>query len=228
MRTNVAAATLNQLSNLLITAGLKPSLRMEILKRENLTLPGIKDLALKYENLQAEKPVKNGNSSTINATDYTNEDDEEEDVNAVRFQNSFRGNNNRGRSYNNRGNRGGANYYNPSANRGGQQTSQYRLGAILTEEEIQTEGIEEAILKHSNNQQQLTLKINKGKNKKKHANIAKSQATQLKTAGLYRPKTGPEELVKLSQHNSKMRMKLSKRTMNNLKSPPSSIQKTSE
>ena len=52
MRTHVRAATLNQVSNLLITAGLKPSLRMEILKRENLTLVGIKDLALKYENLQ--------------------------------------------------------------------------------------------------------------------------------------------------------------------------------
>ena len=55
MRTHVAAATMNLVSNLLITAGLKPSLRMEILKRENLTLPQIKDLALKYENLQAEK-----------------------------------------------------------------------------------------------------------------------------------------------------------------------------
>ena len=38
--------------------------------------------------------MKNGNSSTINATDYINEDDEEEDVNAVRFQNNSRGNNN--------------------------------------------------------------------------------------------------------------------------------------
>ena len=104
-------------------AGLKPSLRMEILKRENQTLPQIKDLALKYENLQTEKPMKNGNSSTINATDYINEDDEEEDVNAVRFQNNYRGNNNRGRNYNNRGNRGGANYSNPNSNRGGQQTS---------------------------------------------------------------------------------------------------------
>ena len=128
MRTHVAAATMNLVSNLLITAGLKPSLRMEILKRENLTLPQIKDLALKYENLQAEKPGKNGNTSTINATDYTNEDDEEEDVNAVRFQNSFRGNNNKGRNYNNRGNRGGANYFNPSANRGGQQTFFENLG----------------------------------------------------------------------------------------------------
>ena len=51
MRTHVAAATLNQVSILLITAGLKPSLRMEILKRENQTLPQIKDLALIYENL---------------------------------------------------------------------------------------------------------------------------------------------------------------------------------
>ena len=96
MRTHVAAATLNQVSILLITAGLKPNLRVEILKRDNQTLAQIKDLALKYENLQTEKPIKSGNSSTINATDYTNEDDEEEDVNAVRFQNNYRGNNNRG------------------------------------------------------------------------------------------------------------------------------------
>ena len=109
MRTHVRAATLNQVSILLITAGLKPNLRMEILKRENLTLAQIKDLALKYENLQTEKQVKSGNSSTINATDYINEDEEEEDVNAVRYQNNFRGNSNRGRNYNNRGNRGGAN-----------------------------------------------------------------------------------------------------------------------
>ena len=70
------------------------------------------------------------------------------------------------------------------------------IGAILTEEETLTEEIEEAILKHSNKQQQITLKISKGKNKKKCANTAKSQATQLRTAGLYKPKTGPEELVK--------------------------------
>ena len=103
---------------------------MEILKRDNLTLAQIKDLALKYENLQTEKQAKTGNSSTINATDYTNEEEEEEeeeDVNAVRFQNNFKGSNNRGRSnYNNIGNRGGASYFNPNANRGGQQISQYR------------------------------------------------------------------------------------------------------
>ena len=98
---------------------------MEILKRDNLTLAQIKELALKYENLQTEKQIKNANSSNINATDYHDEDGEEEDVNAVRFQNNFRGGNNRDRSnYNNRGNRGGANYFNPNANRGGQQTSQ--------------------------------------------------------------------------------------------------------
>ena len=48
------------------------------------------------------KKNKQGNLSTINAPDYTNEEEEEEDVNAVRFQNNFRGNNNRGRNYNNR------------------------------------------------------------------------------------------------------------------------------
>ena len=98
---------------------------MGILKRDNLTLAQIKQLALKYENLQTEKQAKSANTSTINATDYINEDEDEEDVNAVRFQNNFRGGNNRGCSnYNNKGNRGGANYFNPNANRGGQQTSQ--------------------------------------------------------------------------------------------------------
>ena len=48
MRTHVAAQTINQVSCLLITAGLKPNLRMEVLKRDDLTLAQIKDLALKY------------------------------------------------------------------------------------------------------------------------------------------------------------------------------------
>ena len=77
MRTHVAAQTLNQVSILLITAGLKPILRMEILKRDNLTLAQIKELALKYKNLQTEKQVKNANSSNINATDYHDADGEE-------------------------------------------------------------------------------------------------------------------------------------------------------
>ena len=126
MRTHVAAQTMNQVACLFITHGLKPSLRMEILKRENLPLAKIKDLALKYENLQTEKSVKNDQTSNINTKDYTNEDEEEE-INAVRFQNKFRRGNNRGRSnYNNQGNRGGANFSNPNAYRGNQQTSQYR------------------------------------------------------------------------------------------------------
>ena len=37
-RTHVAAGTLNHVSILLITAGLIPIIRMEILKRDNLTL----------------------------------------------------------------------------------------------------------------------------------------------------------------------------------------------
>ena len=76
---------------------------MKILKRDGLSVVEFKDLALNHENLQSEKTIKNGISSTINATDYTNE----EDINVVRFQNNFRGNsNNRGRSNNNnRGNR---------------------------------------------------------------------------------------------------------------------------
>ena len=62
MRTHVTAQTLNQVSILLITAGLKPSLGIEILKRDNLTLAQIKDLALKNENLQTEKQIKQINS----------------------------------------------------------------------------------------------------------------------------------------------------------------------
>ena len=62
------------------------------------------------------------------------------------------------------------------------------IGAIQTEEETPTEEIEEAILKRSNKQQQ--LKISKDRNKRNCANTAKSQDTQLKTAGLFKPKTG--------------------------------------
>ena len=113
MRTHVAAQTLNQVSILLITAGLKPALRMEILKRDNMPLAQIKDLALKYENLQTEKTVWGGHASNINTTDYINKE-EEEDVNAVRFQNNS--NNKEWYNYNNRGNRSGANHFNPHAN----------------------------------------------------------------------------------------------------------------
>ena len=70
------------------------------------------------------------------------------------------------------------------------------IGAIQTEEETPTEEIEKAILKRSNKQQQVILKISKGRNKRNCANTAKSQDTQLKTAELFKPKTGPEELVK--------------------------------
>ena len=72
MWTHVAVQTLNQVACLLITAGLKPKLRMEILKKDSLTLAQTKDLALKNKNLQTEKCAKNGQSSCINATDCTN------------------------------------------------------------------------------------------------------------------------------------------------------------
>ena len=46
---------------LIITAGLKPDIRIEVLKQENMTLPQIKELAIKHENLLWEKqkqPIK--------------------------------------------------------------------------------------------------------------------------------------------------------------------------
>ena len=200
---------------------------MEILKRENLNLAGIKDLALKYENLQTEKQTKSGNSSTINATDYINEDDEEEeDVNAVRFQNNFRGNSNRGRNYNNRGNRGGASYFNPSVNRGGHQTSQYRGDPNRGGNPNRgnrggnSQTFQQTATNNTQNQQ--------GQKQKEVCKYCKKPGHTIEDCWTLQAKNRARGVSQVDQRNSKMRMKLSKTTMNNLKSPPSSIQKTSE
>jgi hypothetical protein len=86
---------LDNVSAILITAGLKSELRTEILKNNYITLREIKDAALKAEGLRKEKPLKTNNSSA-------NEINEEEtEVDAVNnrgsYQTNYRGNNSRGR-----------------------------------------------------------------------------------------------------------------------------------
>ena len=49
---------LDNVSAILITAGLKSELRTEILKNNYITLREIKDAALKTERLGKEKPIK--------------------------------------------------------------------------------------------------------------------------------------------------------------------------
>ena len=55
MRKHVAKETMNKISTMLITAGLKTEIRMEILKSNNLTLLQIKEKAIKYEDLMKDK-----------------------------------------------------------------------------------------------------------------------------------------------------------------------------
>ena len=86
---------LDNVSAILITAGLKSELRTEILKNNYITLKEIKDAALKAERLRKEKPIKPNNSS-INEIN-----DQETEIDAVNnrgnYQNNYRGNNSRGR-----------------------------------------------------------------------------------------------------------------------------------
>ena len=90
--TNMA---LDNVSAILITAGLKSELRTEILKNNYITLREIKDAALKAERLRKEKPIK-ANNSSVNEIN-----DEETEIDAVNnrgsYQNNYRGNNSRGR-----------------------------------------------------------------------------------------------------------------------------------
>jgi hypothetical protein len=81
---------LNNVSVVLITAGLKSELRTEILKNNYITLREIKDVALKAERLRKKTPIKQNNSvNEIN--------DQEDNVEAVKynnrgnFQNNYRG-----------------------------------------------------------------------------------------------------------------------------------------
>ena len=87
--------TLDNVSAILITAGLKSELRTEILKRNYTTLREIKDAALKAERLKKEKPLKS-NGSSVNEI---NEQDPEIDAvnNRGNFQNNYRGNNSKSR-----------------------------------------------------------------------------------------------------------------------------------
>ena len=50
MRNHVTTQVLNKVSTLIITARLRPEFRVEVLKQDNLTLPQIKELAVKHEN----------------------------------------------------------------------------------------------------------------------------------------------------------------------------------
>ena len=66
----------------------------------------------------------------------------------------------------------------------------HNTGATQTGEETQTEEIEEAALTH--NRPQTIQPNSKLRNLKMCADTAKSQDTQLRTAGLCKPKTRPE------------------------------------
>jgi hypothetical protein len=132
LRTQVTKATLENVSSILITAGLRPEYRTDVLKRNLITIMEIRDAAMKCEELILEKTVKtNGKTNGTPISEVT-----DEDVNAVGYFNNnrggFRGNssNNRGyRGNNNRGsNRGGQN--NQMSNQNNSQNSQstYRGG----------------------------------------------------------------------------------------------------
>jgi hypothetical protein len=95
VRNSSADMALDNVSAILIMAGLKSELRTEILKNNYITLREIKDAALKAERLRKEKPLKS-NGSTVNEI---NEQEPEIDAinNRGNFQNNYRGNNSRGR-----------------------------------------------------------------------------------------------------------------------------------
>ena len=122
VKTTVTEMALDNVSAILITAGLKSELRTEILKNNYITLREIKDAALKAERLRKEKPVKTNNA--INEID-----NQEEDVNAFNynnrgnFRNNYRGNqNNRGRGGNQPATRGGGFNNQNNQNRGASNT----------------------------------------------------------------------------------------------------------
>ena len=112
LRTQVTKATLENVSSILITAGLRPEYRTDVLKRNLITIMEIRDAAMKCEELILEKTVKtNGKTNGTPISEVS-----EEDVNAVGYFNNNRGGF-RGNSTNNRGYRGNNNRGN---NRGGQ------------------------------------------------------------------------------------------------------------
>ena len=83
MRNHVTTQVLNKVSALILTAGLRPEFRVEVLKQDNLTLPQIKELAIKHETLKQEKALKpkmtpKPNTEKPTTTTQINEIEEEE------------------------------------------------------------------------------------------------------------------------------------------------------
>ena len=131
LRTQVTKATLENVSSILITAGLRPEYRTDVLKRNLITIMEIRDAAMKCEELILENSVKTNGKTNGTAISEVSK----EDVNAVGYFNNnrggFRGNssNNRGYRGNNRGNnRGGQNNQMSTQNNSQSSQSNYRGG----------------------------------------------------------------------------------------------------
>ena len=130
LRTQVTKATLENVSSILITAGLKPEYRTDVLKRNLITIMEIRDAAMKCEELILEKTVKNIKTNGTPISEVA-----DDDVNAVNYFNNnrggFRGNNSNNRGYrgnNNRGNNRGAQNNQMSTQNSQNTQSTYRGG----------------------------------------------------------------------------------------------------
>ena len=125
VRTHAAASALEQYNAMFLIAGFKPAIKTKIMSADIRGLADIKNLALKTEALEMEKKAKASNNGfPINPID------EEEDIDALRFNNQRGGYHSRG---NFRGgyqtqNRGGGNRGNfrGGYSRGGGQQSSYQ------------------------------------------------------------------------------------------------------
>ena len=115
LRTQVAKATLENVSCILITAGLRPEFRTEVLKRNLITIMAIRDAAMKCEELILEKAVKSNGNGKIHTPISEVSDD---NINAVNSYNNSNRGGFRGNNSNNRGGFRGNNYR--GNNRGGQ------------------------------------------------------------------------------------------------------------
>ena len=58
MRNHVTTQVLNKVTALILTAGLRPEFKTEVQKQDNMTLPEIKKLAVRHENLIQEEKLK--------------------------------------------------------------------------------------------------------------------------------------------------------------------------
>jgi hypothetical protein len=130
LRTQVTKATLENVSSILITAGLKPEYRTDVLKRNLITIMEIRDAAMKCEELILEKTVKNIKTNGTPISEVA-----DDDVNTVNYFNNnrggFRGNNSNNRGYrgnNNRGNNRGAQNNQMSTQNSQNTQSTYRGG----------------------------------------------------------------------------------------------------